>query len=74
MAEANYRQQYGRYGNMEELIGGSQPVLPTDFTKRERRFIFEVKLAEDSFTAIARQTDSNRAWQVGPDGQVKPME
>jgi hypothetical protein len=73
-AQDLYHEQHGRYGSLEELTGGEKPVLHPDVVTRDDRFTFEVSVAGDSFTAIAREKESKRAWQVGPDGQVKPLE
>jgi hypothetical protein len=70
-AQSIYREQYGRYGSLEELTRGEKPALHEDLPTR---FAFEVTLGGNSFTATARMRNGERAWQVGPDGQVKPLE
>jgi hypothetical protein len=73
-AQSIYREQYGRYGNLEELTGGEKPALHPDVVRMDDRFVFEVSLDGNSFNATARMKNTERAWQVGPDGQVKPLE
>jgi hypothetical protein len=73
-AQCRYQEQYGRYGNLEELTGGEGSVLRPDFPTKDTRFVFEIKADGSSFTAVARMRNTDRAWQVGPDGQVKPLE
>jgi hypothetical protein len=73
-AQHLYQEKYGRYGNLEELTGGEKPLLDPWIVSDEGSLVFEIKVDGDSFTAIARRRNTDRAWQVGPDYVVKPLE
>jgi len=71
-AQSLYLEQHGRYGSLQELTGGEKPVLDPWIVTRGP-FDFEITLTGDAFTAIVRQKATGRAWQVGPDGEVRPL-
>ena len=73
-AEAAYHEKYGTYGTVEDLRKGQFISLPGD--AQESPFALEIEVGQDSFRATAHSVGSSGkpAFQVGPDGQVKPLE
>ncbi len=71
-AERLFREKHGSYGNLDELVDAGLVVVPDNLP-----YQCNVTLDADTFTATARhrtRPDTRPAFQVGPDGEVKPVE
>jgi hypothetical protein len=76
--EATYREQHGCYSPLDSLLKAtSADDLVGQLAGPGFPYTIKLRVEGDSFTATARhktRPDTRRAWQVGPDGQVKPLE
>ncbi len=71
-AERAYRNEHGAYGSLQNLVASGFIVIPENAP-----YEYSVLVEGDTFTATARhrtRPDTRPAFQVGPDGVVKPLE
>jgi len=76
-AQETYRNGHGSYGELTDLLRAD--AIEQWFVDMADGSRYEIELTVDgeTFTATARhrtRPDTRRAFQVGPDGQVKPLE
>jgi hypothetical protein len=72
-AEAQYKKDNGRYGSLDEL---KQRHLQWPENRFLERYVFDITVSGDTFTATARhreRPDTRKAFTVGPDGVVKEL-
>jgi hypothetical protein len=72
VTQERYRVEYGQYGSVENL----RRQLPWLEATRPDRYVYDITLSADTFTATARhkeRPDTRKAFTVGPDGVVKEL-
>ena len=74
-AEKQYKELHGVYGTLEDVMRGD--VILRDLRRENFPYTIEVKIAGDTFIAIARhktRPGTRKNFAVGPDGVVKTLE